>query len=196
MKRKTSKHPDVYAGYIEHPRYGRGPRITGLDPSDMEYSADVFLHWHSPKGVRIPNTAIAANTDKQAPATIHVTHYFDAKRVCRKCGAHFIFFAEEQRYWYEDLGFPLEADLVDCIDCRRHEHRLRERRQEYEHLLKKEDRDSEETLRMVENGVFLVEEKIFSSKLLPRLRGFLNSLADDRPSALLDRIAALEESSS
>ena len=42
-----------------------------------------------------------------------MTHYFDAKRVCRKCERPFLFFAEEQKYWYEDLRFPLEADCLD-----------------------------------------------------------------------------------
>ena len=84
MKRKRSKCTDEYAGYLEHPRYGRGPRITGLNPSDQPYKERVFLHWHSQEGARIPNTAVEADIEKQAPATTHVTHYFDSKRICRK----------------------------------------------------------------------------------------------------------------
>ena len=196
MKRKRSKCTDEYAGHLEHPRYGRGPRITGLNPSDQPYKERVFLHWHSQEGTRIPNTAVEADIEKQAPATIHVTHYFDSKRICRKCGANFIFFAEEQRYWYEELGFPLESDLVDCINCRKHEHKLKESRQEYERLIGKESRSKKETERMIEDGIFLVEEDVFSNKLLPKLRGFAKALKSLSNIELLDRIAAIENKNS
>ena len=191
-----TKRSDDYSGYQEHPRYGKGPRISGLNPSDIPYSEKVFLHWHSQIGVRIPNTAIAADAKRQRPATIPVTHYFDSKRVCRKCGAYFIFFAEEQRYWYEDLQFPLEANLLECINCRRHENSLQKARQDYERLLAKEDRGDDESLQLVECAIFLVEEGLFSPKLLPRLRGFLNSLqqrTNSRSAALMESVVALEQ---
>ena len=171
-----TKRTDDYSGYQEHPRYGREPRITGLNPSDQPWTEKVFLHGHSGEGTRIPNTAIVADTDKQLPATIPVTHYFDSKRVCRKCDEYFIFFAEEQRYWYEELQFPLEADMVQCINCRKQEQKLREARREYEELSARKGRTESETLRMVEKGAFLVEEGIFSSKVLPKFRGLLNAL--------------------
>jgi hypothetical protein len=191
-----TKFSDDYSEYQTHPRFGRGPRITGLNPSDVPYDERVFLHWHSRCGVRIPNTAIAADTKRQAPATIHVTHYFDSKRVCCKCGAYFIFFAEEQRYWYEELQFPLEANLVTCITCRRHEHQLRDARQTYERLLSQVERSVEDSLQLIERGLFLVDEGLFSPKLLPKLRGFLNTIAqtaDPRRRALLETLVALEQ---
>ena len=70
---------------MEHPRFGKGPRRTGLDVAGTP-DGKVFLHWHSGPGVRVPNTAVAADLSRQKPATVPVTHYFDAKRVCRKCG--------------------------------------------------------------------------------------------------------------
>lgn len=182
--RVVTKRADDYSGYVEHPRYGRGPRITGLNPSDQPWKESVFLHWHSGEGIRIPNTAIVANTDKQLPATIPVTHYFDSKRVCRRCRAYFIFFAEEQRYWYEELRFPLDADMVECACCRKHERKLKEARQEYEDLMTREERGEEETLRLVENGLFLVEEGVFSSKVLSKFRGLLNALEAVSPDVI------------
>lgn len=187
-----TKKTDDYLGYQEHPRYGRKPRITGLNPS----GENVFLHWHSGEGVRIPNTAIGAHTAKQPPATFQVTHYFDSKRICRKCGAYFIFFAEEQRYWYEALKFPLEANAVECTNCRKHEQKLGEAREIYEALLAKQERSEEETIRMVESGLFLVEEGLFSHKVLSKFRGFLKALEIipvDRVRALQHRIVAVEQ---
>src|SRR5262245_27085714 len=89
---------DDYRLYVEHPRFGRGPRLTGLNPALPEYN----IHWHSRLGVRIPNTAVAAVTSKQAYAAgdgswgSPIPYYFDARRVCRDCKRPFIFFAEEQ----------------------------------------------------------------------------------------------------
>ncbi|HSC94291.1 MAG TPA: zinc-ribbon domain containing protein [Burkholderiales bacterium] len=105
-----------------------------------------------------------------------MTHYFDARRVCRKCGRPFLFFAEEQKHWYEALMFPLEADCLDCPPCRKDEQRLRAIRQKYDALLAKRIRTQAETLELVECGLFLVESVLFSAKLLPRLRGLLKPL--------------------
>ena len=113
-----------YADFVEHPRYGREPRLTGLDVTDLP-DGTVYCHWHSPIGVRVPGTAVVADVTRQRRATIHVTHYFDAKRECRKCGRPFLFFADEQKYWYEELAFPLEADCLECPPCRKDDQRRR-----------------------------------------------------------------------
>lgn len=93
-KKNTAAFPDdddAYADYVEHPRYGRKPRITGLNPIDGRPGA--WLRW-GPTDYNIPNTAIAADRSKQV-GHASVTHYFDTKRRCRDCGRMFLFFAEE-----------------------------------------------------------------------------------------------------
>lgn len=183
-----------YVGFVEHPRYGKRPRFTGLDVTDS-LDGTVHCHWHSPVGVRVPGTGVVANVARQRPATLQVTHYFDAKRVCRKCGGSFLFFAEEQKYWYEDLGFPLEADCLECVACRNDEQRLRLIRQKYEALLRETARTENDTLELVECGVLLLESSVFSVKVLPKLRGLLKPLSVDaggpsygRAQALMSRI--------
>ena len=188
MKSRTSR----YSGFVEHPRYGQGPRITGLDVTDS-VDGKVYCHWHSPVGVRVPNTAIVADVTRQARATLHVTHYFDSKRVCRKCERPFLFFAEEQQHWYEELGFPLEADCVQCPPCRKDEHQLRSARQKYEALLQKPDRTQDDTLELVDCGLLLIDAGVFTDKLLPRLRGLLKTLVREgarqaRAQALMSEI--------
>src|SRR5688500_18355666 len=164
-----------FADFVEHPRFGRGSRFTGLDVTPS-HDGTVYCHWHSPAGVRVPNTAILANVASQRPATLHVTHYFDAKRVCRKCGRPFLFFAEEQKHWYEELKFPLEADCLDCATCRRDEHRLRALREKYDALLAQTARTETDTLELVDCALSLIESAVFTQKLRPRLRGFLKPL--------------------
>lgn len=187
-----TKHDEDFSGYQEHPRYGRGPRLTGLNPSNEPLDESVFLHWHSPPGVRIPNTAIWADTREQLPATIPVTHYFDSKRVCRSCGAYFIFFAEEQKYWYEELKFPLEANMLECLNCREKEQRLQQARLTYESILSKDLRSDVEIIQLIECGLLLVEAGIFSAKVLSKLRSFVRSVDDAQKPSLIQRISALE----
>ncbi len=171
MKRPAAE----YAGFVGHPRFGKGPRTTGVDVADSP-DGKVYCHWHSPVGVRVPNTAVVADVTRQAPATLHVTHYFDARRSCRKCGRPFLFFAEEQKYWYEELRFPLEADCLECAPCRKDAHQLQAARRKYEALLAAPARPEADTLRLVECALSLVEASVFSGTILPRLRGFLKPL--------------------
>ena len=171
--------PGEYASFVEHPRFGRAPRRTGLDVADTA-DGTVYCHWHSPAGVRVPCTDLAADVARQKPATIPVTHYYDAKRTCRKCGRRFLFFAEEQKYWYETLGFPLEADCLECPPCRKDEQKLRALHRKYDALLASADRSASDTLELVRCALQLVESSVFSPKSLARLRALLKPLLADQ----------------
>ena len=179
--------------FVTHPRYGQGPRITGLNPENDFATGRVFLHWHSPEGVRIPNTAIAADVSLQMPATVPVTHYFDAKRQCAHCAKPFIFFAAEQKYWYEELGFPLESDCVRCVTCRKNQQGLELNRQRYEELFHVQERTPEENLEMAECALSLVEAGVFGKRQIERVRSTLKKVpSDPKLQALWERVHALE----
>jgi hypothetical protein len=166
---------DPYANFVPHPRYGRRPRITGLDPKPDDLGR-VFLHWHSPVECRVAHTAIAADLSRQPRATVAVTHYFDAKRRCRDCQRPFLFFAEEQKYWYEELGFPLESDCVRCIECRRQQRGLEQKRERYGELLHVPDRTIEQSLELADCCLSLVEAGVFPERPLQRVRSILTRL--------------------
>ena len=183
---------DDYADFVAHPRYGRRPRLTGLDPIPDPLGR-VYLHWHSPAGIRIPYTAIAADLSRQPRATIPVTHYFDAKRECRDCQRPFLFFAEEQKYWYEELGFALESDCVRCIECRQAQRGLEQKRERYAELLHVRDRTLEQDLELADCCLALVEARVFRERPLERVRAILNRLPRELDAATQDRIATLRE---
>ena len=191
-------HEDEYSLYVTHPRYGRRPRITGLNPKP-DLQGDVFLHWHSPRERLIPNTAIRANRSLQAPATIPVSHYFDVRRNCRDCGKPFIFFAEEQRFWYEELGFALESDCVRCVPCRKRQQGLGHARERYEELSHLADRTADQDLEMADCCLTLVEEAVFHRRqlqharsLLKRAKRDLGSSAEGRFDGLWVRLLSIE----
>ncbi|WAC21504.1 zinc-ribbon domain containing protein [Luteolibacter sp. SL250] len=108
--------PPEYADYVDHPMYGKGPRFTGWDPVEDNYTA--MLCWIRPPESRIPGTAIRADPDRQNHAGFPYGIYYDLKRICEDCARPFIFFAEEQRFWFEVLRFNVNADCIRCPPCR------------------------------------------------------------------------------
>ncbi|MCA9089673.1 MAG: zinc-ribbon domain containing protein [Planctomycetaceae bacterium] len=220
-----SRKSDKYESFVDHPRYGRRPHLTGRDPSPAE--PGIHLHWNAttyaevigryqlvtgkrwPYGNanaywketrRIPNTAVPADLSRQSPATVAVTHYFDLERECRDCRRPFIFFALEQKFWYEQLGFPLESDCVRCFECRRKQQGLAQQREVYELLFHVRDKTDQQTLDMADACLNLIEHKVFSSRQTERVRMLLNSIPVDsetrqekRYLELIDRVLEIEE---
>ena len=169
---------DNFSDYVEHPRYGYAPFITGLNPvSDSK--GTVWPHWHSPKQCRIPNTAITANTELHNTGLGHVTHYFDVDRECVDCGRRFLFFAREQQYWYETLRFSLSANCIRCTDCRKSERDLKSLRYQYEKILHQAVRSEKQQLKLAEYAIMLVERADAGQRLVELARCCLNRIPDD-----------------
>jgi len=184
-----TRSPDKFAAFVPHPRYGRRPNLTGLNPSPN--TAGVQLHWNTLCGERVPNTAIAADLSRQTPFLVPITHYFDVIETCRDCHKRFLFFAEEQRHWYEELGFPLTSGCVRCCDCRKRQQHLARTRRRYETLFHVADRTREETLEMAECSLALIAAGLFSPRQTQRVRGLLKSIPADFDVRTQPRFVAL-----
>jgi hypothetical protein len=223
MKSLAKTQDKKYDSYVEHPRYGRYPRLTALNPN--AYDPSVQLHWNAgniheirrrTKQIlgeslgflnelaamtpdvlpRIAGTAIPADLSKQNFRTIPVTHYFDIERVCRSCRRPFIFFAEEQVYWFEDLRFPLESDCVRCPACRKNERILAKSRSTYEKLATATARDRNDNLKMADCALTLVENGVFQNRVLQRVAALLKTIPEsergrERYKTLADRLKTL-----
>lgn len=224
-KRETPKRPPSdrdYSGYVEHPRYGREPRFTGLDVP--AHGPDATLHWRaignvelerglrrycpewfdtmkrlvgenfdadalfkkpdqpSVNGValrcRIPGTAIEADPSRQNEPTVPVTHYYDMERLCLDCQRPFIFFAEEQKHWYEVLRLPLDADCVRCWECRKKQQALERKQRRYEELTHVQKRSWRENLEMAECALSLVEKGVFHPRQTEHLAALLKTIPE------------------
>ncbi len=212
MKRRPR--PEEYAEHVEHPRYGKAPRFTGLDPNPN--SSAVHLHWNTryftegqlrmierslgwrptfpDDGTRmVRGTAVAADLSRQPPTTVPVTHYYDVDKVCRDCGRRFIFFAEEQKHWYEEMGFPLEADAVRCPPCRKRLQHVARARQRYEQLFHVHSRTVDETLELADCCLTLIEEAVFHHHQTERVRMLLKRVPEEKRSdrRFVDSVARL-----
>ena len=77
-------------------------------------------------------TAVRAETTRQNCSMCPRYWYVDAHFRCERCGAEFAFSAAEQRVWYEDYGFWVDAFPKHCPACRGALRALRTARQEYD----------------------------------------------------------------
>jgi hypothetical protein len=162
-----------YTNYVEHPRYGRGPRFTDLQPGaiPLGYRRTIY---HA-EGL-IEGTAVAADLDWQSWSPVPVLYYFDLKRICVDCARPFLFFADEQKYWYETLGFDLSADCVRCVECRGKRHGIEKQRRRYESLFHVQTRSIEENLEMAQCCLNLIQAGLFHRRQTERVRMLLNDI--------------------
>lgn len=77
-------------------------------------------------------TAVRANTADQNCSICPRYWYVDAAFPCSRCGAEFVFTAAEQRVWYEEYRFWVDARPKHCPTCRRDLRQLKAARMEYD----------------------------------------------------------------
>jgi len=188
---------DKYAEFVSHPRYGSGPRFSGVRPERAPPGCRQMGFGSYPP---VQGTAVKADVERQSSCPVPVAYYFDAERICQDCQRPFLFFAEEQKYWYEELGFPLDSDCVRCVPCRKRQREIAKTVARYEQLVTRSDRTLDETAELGECCLTLIEENVFTARRLETVRMVLNRLrksgalgSDHRYSAIVSRLAALEE---
>ena len=137
---------------VPHWRYGNAPRPSGIQVSEDEIRSGF---WRYSRERMFPESVLVADPSKQNYAIFPRSYYVDVLRECQSCKRPFIFFALEQRYWFETLGFFVDADCVLCPSCRRDYQSLRRRLRRYSDLLKKGDVSPKELRFLVDDGAYL-----------------------------------------
>jgi len=161
---------------VDHPRYGSHPRMTGLDFSDGKPGLNLSWKYSGENGKVIPNTGIEADISKQYGATLPIDIYYDILKKCVDCERHFIFFAEEQRYWYEVLRFSNDADCIRCIECRQKRQSDDRLNFEYQRLLEKKNKDWRDYYDLSVTAMDLFD--LGGIKNLDKVRCFFNSIPE------------------
>jgi len=146
--------------YVPHPRYGTEPI-----PSGYKVDEDTIRrgHWRLSRDRIFPETVLAANTEKQNYALYPRKYYVDVERICRTCDRPFLFFAREQRYWFETLRFFVDADCVFCPECRRASRAVQRRLRRYSDLYAKPEPSRKELMFTVDDAIFLVEHGVLKN---------------------------------
>ncbi len=117
---------------MDHPRFGNKPI-----PSGFKYSRDKLdsAHWRYSTLTYFPETAIPADIEKQSFSIYPRSLYVDIEENCEVCKRPFKFFAKEQKYWFETLGFRIDAHCTRCVDCREQDHEIKAMQREYQSLV-------------------------------------------------------------
>lgn len=77
-------------------------------------------------------TAVKADVSKQNYSVCPRHWYINAAFHCARCGDAFVFTADEQKFWYEELSFWIDSRAKHCGECRRELRELKALRQEYD----------------------------------------------------------------
>ena len=143
--------------FVDHPRYGNQPVLSGENYTLGEVRSAFWQYSSSVYGQKLifPQTAIRADVTKQAYGCSPRGLYVDIARPCRTCGRWFIFYALEQKYWFETLGFFVDADCVNCQDCRHDEHTFKDDTDRYGALLAKDGKSDAEWSELSDLGDLL-----------------------------------------
>lgn len=188
-----------YRTYVEHPRFGRGPRVTGQNPPPERPGSGCFgVHTLRKIEEIVPGTAVDADPSRQNGTPVFILSYCDLRRVCTDCRRPFLFFAEEQKHWYETLGFNIHADAVRCFPCRLRRRGVERKRKRYNELVSLRDIGAGQCVELAELTLDLIEAGAFAihPRTLSRARMWLNRASqaggDDGPSgAICTRIVTI-----
>ncbi len=170
-----TKKIDKFADYVEHPRYGRRPRFTNLVP--RVFADEKFvIKARCGCDCRIDGTAIAADMGKQSGASYFIKYYFDEKKLCIDCNHPFIFFAQEQKHWFDVLGFSLNTEGRRCYDCRQIQNQLKRNSRRFAVLKHMENRNIDEMMEMADICLGQLEVGRFHPRQVQTVRMFLKKL--------------------
>ena len=176
LKRKRPvKRSHSATRYVDHPRFGNRPILSGEKWTLAEIRQ---AYWgYNRQAVLFPETAITADLTRQRYGYAPRRVYVDMEQTCRTCGRKFLFFALEQKYWFEILGFFCDAQCHHCQDCRHERHLFERSIEEYGELLKREGKTGKDWARLEELGTALFDagyikkrETLLKSRMPKRLR--------------------------
>ncbi len=143
---------------VPHPRYGgkrERQQRTGLNIAEQVIKQS---YWRYGSADIFPQTALRANLNVQRYAVFPRPYYVDILKTCVECGRAFIFYAREQRYWYETLGFYVDVDCVRCVECRRKRHAAKRHMERYAELQSRKSLTCKEMRFLVDDCIFLFQQ--------------------------------------
>ncbi len=146
--------------FVEHPRYGSLPHVSRIRVPESETRSGF---WSLRRDDLFPESVLLADTEKQNYSVFPRRYYVDVRRVCRQCDRPFIFFAKEQRYWFETLRFFVDADCVQCPDCRRESRSVQRRMRRYSDAMARQRLNDDELDTLLRDATFLLGKGVLKN---------------------------------
>jgi len=100
--------------------------------------------------------------------------YFNQKHQCESCDTIFIFSQQEQKFWYEKLGFWVQSKPKHCKECRKEK-----RKEKYYHKRIKELKVNSENLEVNELAELAEIYEHFGNEVKRNM--YLNKLKKKKP---------------
>ena len=83
--------------------------------------------------------------------------YADVVRQCAACARPFMFYANEQRYWFETLLMPADVECKHCVPCRRQARRVKAAHARYQAAVHAPRLDAKDMKTFVDDALLLFE---------------------------------------
>lgn len=178
-KKKLSQSPDL----VPHPRYGSAPIPSNVQGVSTE--AILRSHWSYRSEKIFPESVLMADTSKQNFSVFPRECYVDMRKTCRSCRRPFIFFAAEQKHWFEVLQFYVDADCVHCPECRVQRIAAKRACQRYSSLILLAKPTQDELQQLVDASLLLHAQGTLKSRdRLGQLKNAALRLIPDYPGTL------------
>ncbi len=159
---------------VPHPRYSTLPDWARPETPKLKWTGYAYR----PRWI-FPESGLQADLTRQTPATVQRDIYYDVVTRCVDCARYFVFYAREQKYWYEELNFPLCADCIRCCECRHAARDIRERFQRFELLRNQDTMTDDEVATLAEDTAILWNHGIVTRE--NKARQILNQAAKRIP---------------
>lgn len=166
---------DLPHDLVPHPRARQMAQATHRSVPTMSVDEIRSKAWQMRGSTIVPGTAILPMEANQQYALFPRRIYADLLKHCHACARPFLFYANEQRFWYETLRIPVDADCAMCPACRKHAHRVRGALFRYGKALHAPRLDAKDMKVFVDDALFLLEHGVVRN--LARLGAIKNRAA-------------------
>ena len=179
----------VPGGLVPHPRFV--PQANRIRARILEAEIRAGF-WNLRRAEIFPESAITANAARQNYTLYPRRYYVDVLKHCRQCARPFVFFAREQQFWFETLGFYVDADAVHCTECRHRAHVRRATLARYAAAIREPALSDKALLALVDDAADLADAGLL--KRVERLGALKNrALRQCGENARVARLAAAIE---
>ncbi len=156
-KRLTCQAVDLPHDLVPHPRARQMATVAKHRQAHLRADEIRVRSWHLHGQVFLPETAQFANTWNSPTSWLDRPIYVDVLKRCRDCGRPFLFYANDQRLWYETLGFAPDVDAVRCVPCRKQARHAKARHERYAAAITATRLDAQALRQLVDDTAWLLE---------------------------------------
>ena len=158
-KRATDAPFDLPHDLVPHPRAWQMAACSPHQRPAMSIEEMRLRVWQLRGASIVPGTAVLANAGHpERDSYFARAIYADVLKQCAACARPFVFYANEQRFWFETLLLPPDVDCVNCPPCRKQLRRVKAALARYAQRLHVPRLRTKDMKAFVDDVLFLFEQ--------------------------------------